>query len=135
MTRTTATSHLTLASRLILQARAHRQRWNLPAASFDVLIAMCAAAGPEQDPMYWDGFVPLALTLGYDAPADEDDLSNPARQAVRTAVRDLKATGLIGCPPAGDEGEPSEGYVYFLTLLDEDTSDDGRNAEDARTAE
>lgn len=104
----------------MLEAVAKRPLWDIQPRSFMVLTRMCSSAldrenGTMPGRLYYGGWVPLAMMLGYDAPADGEPLSDTAKQAVKRAVRDLTRAGLIKPVPT-PAGVDRRFGAYRITL-------------------
>jgi hypothetical protein len=90
----------TVGKDLLLEAVAKRPLWDLKPRSFDVLCRMCATAldrehGHDPGRLYYGGWIPLAMMLGYPAPDEGEPLEGAGKQAVRRAIADLTRAGLI----------------------------------------
>lgn len=90
----------TVGSDLLVEAVARRPTWQISARAFDVLVRMCLTAldkpkGTNPGRLYFGGWVPLAMMLGYDAPGEGETLSPAADRAVWRAITELVDAGLI----------------------------------------
>jgi hypothetical protein len=67
-----------------------------------VLVYMCSTAMDRERPdgtpgrLYFAGWKPLAVVLGYPRAMDDGPLERPAERAVARAIRELRQAGLIG---------------------------------------
>jgi hypothetical protein len=102
-----------------LGIRPTRSKISVPA--YLVLLHMCATAMDRDRPdgtpgrLYFAGWKPLAITLGYPAPMDDGPLEPAAHQAVARAVRELREAGLIGyADPWTQRGFNARVYVIRL---------------------
>ena len=85
---------------LLVEAVARRPTWNISARAFDVLARMCLTAldkpnGDNPGRLYFGGWIPLAMMLGYDAPNEGEPLAKNSEEAVRRAIKELTDAGLI----------------------------------------
>lgn len=105
---------------LLLEAVAKRPLWDLKPRSFDVLCRMCTSAldkpnGTAPGRLYFGGWVPLAMMLGFPAPPEGEPLPDTAKQAVRRAIRDLIDNGLIAVADDAEQA-PHRYRAYRITL-------------------
>ncbi len=81
---------------------------------------MAASAVDESDgdtrrAVYRGGWVPLSVMIGYPPPADGGPMSEPARRAVRRALRELVRAGLVE-PVDGTQTRDHRDRVYRITV-------------------
>lgn len=109
-----------MGAHLLVTAIAYRPTWKISGRAFDVLIRMCVSAldEPNEDNpgcLYFGGWVPLAMMLGYDAPMNGEPLPAKAQQAVWRATSELIAAGIIDT--VDDDSQRDYRYRAYRILL------------------